>query len=355
MTPREKIKAVLNGELLNEIPVYREAPMDVTVLGNLIKEPVEGNAESMIEFTRFLGSSTAYLNIDMEVQTISKDESHHKYSYETGAVWRESYFPTFCREAERFPVNHPNEALTFRFSDKGYTERFNVEKARAIVNQYHEAGFFVEGGAMGAFQAIYYYITSFENILTWMVIEEEAALALYNETKRYSLESARRLLDAGVDAVFVCSDLGSARSLLFSKELFRKYLAPWLKELSDLCHERKAYLHLHSHGHVEELMDDFIGCGVDIINPIGPSDHNDLAMFKRKWGDKITLNAGIGTAIAQMTSEEMREHVFAVVETGRKGGRFFPRTESGIPVMSKEKTVEYLCLLKEACQLGYIK
>lgn len=355
MTEREKIIAVLNGQIIDEIPIYREGPMDVTVLNELVPGDYEASPEKLMEYTSFFGNGTAWLGIDMESETISKDAGHHTYRYETGAVWHESYNPVFCREALAYPVNEPEDTFGFRFSDAGFTTRFDRAKAADTVRRYKEAGFFVEGSAMGAFHAIYYFVASFENILAWMAVEEDAAMALFNETARYSIESSRVLLDCGVDSIFVCSDLGSAMSLLFSKDMFRKYMAPWLTELAALCHEHGAWLHLHSHGHIEELMDDFIKCGVDIINPIGPSDHNDLSMFKKKWGDKITFNAGIGTQIAGMTDDEMRAHVFSVVETGRKGGRFFPRTESGIPPMSREKTLRYLELLKEACRMGYIR
>ncbi|HPQ48176.1 MAG TPA: uroporphyrinogen decarboxylase family protein [Clostridia bacterium] len=355
MTEREKIIAVLNGEIIDEIPIYREGPMDVTVLSDLVPEDYESSPEKLMEYTSFFGNGSTWIGIDMEQETISRDEKHHTYRYETGAIWHESYDPVFCREALAYPVNEPEEALGFRFSDEGFTTRFDSIKAAEAIRRYKEAGYFVDGCAMGAFHAIYYYVASFENILTWMAVEEDAAMALFRETTRYSLESAKVLLDCGVDSIFVCSDLGSGQNLLFSREMFRKYVAPWLTELSSLCHERGAWLHLHSHGHIEDLMDDFIECGVDMINPIGPSDHNDLAMFKEKWGDRITFNAGIGTQIAGMTDEEMKEHIESVIKIGRKGGRFFPRTESGIPPMSREKTLRYIELLKVACRIGYVR
>jgi len=95
-------------------------------------------------------------------------------------------------------------------------------------------------------------------------------------------------------------------------------------------------------------MDGIVEAGVDIIKPIGPSDHNDLAMFKRRWGDRITLHDGISTTNATMTEDELREHVHSVADGGRVGGRFFPRTESGMPPMRMEQAELYLEILKEA-------
>lgn len=76
---------------------------------------------------------------------------------------------------------------------------------------------------------------------------------------------------------------------------------------------------------------------VDILNSAGPSDHNDLKRFKRRWGDRITIQGGIRSKIADMDEGAMRAHVFDVVNTGRIGGRFFPRSESGVPPMSAER------------------
>ncbi len=206
---------------------------------------------------------------------------------------------------------------------------------------------------MGAWYGIYYYLSSFENILMWMAVEPEAAHALFDMTGKFSIEAAKMLLSCGVDCIGAASDLGSAYTLLFSREMFREYVFPWMKELADLCHQNGAYFHLHSHGHIEDIMDDIVESGVDIINPIGPSEHNDLGVFKQRWGDRITLHGGISTTIANMSEEQISEHVAEVMSIGRKGGRFIPRTESGIPPMHFEKAKFYIDILKKERMKGY--
>ena len=141
--------------------------------------------------------------------------------------------------------------------------------------------------------------------------------------------------------------------MLFSPDLFRTYVFPWLKDLADLCHANGVYFHLHSHGHIEKIMDDIVEAGVDIINPVGPSDYNDLKLFKQKWGGRITLHGGISTTISEMSTEEMRKHVRDVIAVGRTGGRFIPRTESGIPIMPLDKIQQYLEILQEERAHGY--
>ncbi len=352
-TRRENVIAVLHGEKPDAIPCLGECPMDVTALRDLLPEPSGDPVRDAVAGAELFDNSALGVGIGLRQETVSRDDSHHTYRYETGAVWHESYTPTFCREAVEFPIHSPAEALAFEMPDAGEPGRVDDASLRRRVEAYHGAGYFVQGGVMGAWQGIYYYLTPFDNILMWMTTEPAAAHALFAMTTRFSLDAARRLLECGVDCIFPPSDLGSGRGLLFSPAMFREYVFPWLQQLADLCHSYGAYFHLHSHGHIQDLMDGIVEAGVDMINPIGPSDHNDLAFFKKHWGDRITLHGGISTTIAGMTPDEMRAHVRAVLAVGRVGGRFFPRTESGVPPMSSAAVNAYIEALGEARSQGY--
>ena len=121
------------------------------------------------------------------------------------------------------------------------------------------------------------------------------------------------------------------------EEHFDRYLYPWLKTLGALCDDYGATLHLHSHGHIEDLMDRLIAAGVDMVDPIGPGDNNDLAMFKEKWGDRITIIGGLSKTIDDMAEAEMEAHIADVMALGCPGGRFMPEVESSLPLMPREK------------------
>ena len=140
-----------------------------------------------------------------------------------------------------------------------------------------------------------------------------------------------------------------------SPNTFREFLLPWLKQLASLCHDYGVPLHLHSHGHIERIMDDIVAAEVDMINPIGPVDNNDLAMFKDRWGDKITINGGISAKIGMMSPGEMKEHIYEVYKTGRIGGRFFPLGEGNVPLMDEHMFEYFLQLRHDAGKMGYCR
>jgi len=352
MTHRERVIAVLQRRPVDVIPSLGEQPMDITGFAKLFPDMTGDEVDDQIRIASFFDNSATDLDLELKKTTITQTDAEFVYSYETGAVWRESYQPTFCREAVRYPINNPEDAFSFQMPAIK-DDPAHREELKRKVEKLHAAGYFVQGHVIGAWASMYYYLTSFENILVWMLTEPEAAHHMFELVTDYSLKTAELFLDCGVDAVATISDLGSGTSLLFSRQLFMEYVYPWLSSLADLCHQKGGYLHFHSHGHIQDLMDDIVAAGVDIVNPIGPSDNNDLAYFKQKWGSRVTILGGISTTIDRMTSDELYAHVSEVVYIGRKGGGFFPRTESGIPPMSEERLLKYLKILTDLRHEGY--
>jgi hypothetical protein len=334
---RDEVLKVLKGEKPLVIPTIAEAFMDVTVARHLGFKPADDPVEGPVAYSDFLGNFDVSVGLSPKIDVLKQTKEEKLYQYETGAVWHESYHPTFCREPVKFPINSPQDAFDFTMPSVHWDDTIPDR-----VRIFKERGYFVQGRVPYPWGSIYYYLTAFDKILMWMSLEEEAAFHIFKILGEYIVECSERLLDAGVDAIFSGSDLGSGNSLLFSVDMFRKYVAPWIKKISDLCHQKGAILHFHCHGHIQDMMDALIESGIDLINPVGPSDYNDLGLFKERWGDKITFLGGISTKIAQMTTVEIDSHISEVMDTGCKGGRFMPRTESGIPVMAPEKARFYI-------------
>lgn len=350
MLPRDMVRAIVRGELPDRVPLFLECPMDNTVYQRFGLAPTGDAVADALREASLFGNLAVGISLTPTQQTLRKSEQEHVYRYETGAVWRESFLPTFCREALEYPVSEPKQAFCFSMPTIPDARR---ESIKAEVSALRASGLFVEGNVPGAWQGSYYFIAPFESLLEWLLTESEAAKAVIDACAAYSLEAARVLLDAGVDGIIAASDLGTGTSLLMSARLIREFVVPWMRDMAELCHQYGALFHLHSHGHIEQIMDDIVDAGVDIVNPIGPTDNNDLAMFKARWGDRITLHGGISSTVADMSDEQMRAHLESVMETGRKGGRFFPRSESGVPPMSDERLRAYLRLLREFGQRGY--
>jgi len=356
MTKRECVIEVLKGGKPPVVPSLGETPMDATVaasLAGLMPKPTGDPVTDAVNRALFYDNSVLGVGIDVAAETLVKTDERHVYRYETGVVWTDQYIPTYNRSAGNYPVETPEQAFTFQMPVFDDGARFNKKELAERINRIKDAGYYAEGHIIGAWSAVYYYMARFESALEWMLTEPEACERLFKHAIDFSVKSAEVLLECGVDGINSFSDMGTAISTLYSRQCFDRYMYNWLKSISALCHDNDAFFHLHCHGHIEDFMDKIVEAGVDIINPIGPSDYNDLAMFKRKWGDRINIMGGISTTIMDMDDGAMRAHVREVMDIGRKGGRFFPRTESGIPPMPREKIMLYLEILKDERMKGY--
>lgn len=332
---REAVLSIVQGETPDIIPTIAEAFMDVTVSRALGYRPDGDPVRDQIALAELLKKNDTSVGVGVRSKDVVADAVHRIYEYETGARWEERYEPTFCREAIKYPVEEPSDIGNLRFPDPNDQDRYTgIDRA---VEELHGSGYFVQGGTGGFWSGSYYFCTSFENILLWMATEPDLAEHIFAKVGGYVMGTAEQLLQRNVDSIFIYDDLGTGSSLLFSQQMYRRFIFPWHRKLADLCHSKGKLLHLHSHGHIQDVVDDIVEAGVDILNPVGPSDHNDLAYFADTWGEQITLLGGISTTVAGMGDEEINQHVAEVMKNGRRSPRFMPRTESGIPMMPPEK------------------
>ena len=62
-------------------------------------------------------------------------------------------------------------------------------------------------------------------------------------------------------------DLGMQTSLPISPETWRKYLKPCFAKIYGPVRKAGSYVHMHTDGHIVEIIPDLIDCGVNVINP----------------------------------------------------------------------------------------
>ena len=130
-------------------------------------------------------------------------------------------------------------------------------------------------------------------------------MALNPGTVRYILgklfdlayEDTRRIFEAApgrVEITYVAEDLGSQEGLLFSPAHFREYLLPGMKRMAALTRENGSCVFTHSDGSFREVIQDLIGIGVQVLNPIQWRCRGmDREGLKRDFGDALVFHGGI--------------------------------------------------------------
>jgi len=127
-----------------------------------------------------------------------------------------------------------------------------------------------------------------------------------------------------IDLYLLISDLGSQTGPLISLPMFRRFVAPYLKEMTDCIHGLGGKVLYHSCGLMRAFILDLIGLGVDVLDPIQPVSA-DMApeRLQADFGGQVCFHGGIDMQhlLPYASPEQVRTQVRRYCEVlGRGGG-----------------------------------
>ena len=145
------------------------------------------------------------------------------------------------------------------------------------------------------------------------------------------MKNAKLLYEAcgnKLQAVYISgTDFGMQHAAFMPVEDFREFYKPHYKRMNDWIHANTEWKSFHhSCGAVTSFLDDFVDCGVDILNPVQLSATGmDAKMLKEKYGDKLVFwGGGVDTqkTLPFGTPEEVYEEVLERLKIFAPGGGY---------------------------------
>ncbi len=105
---------------------------------------------------------------------------------------------------------------------------------------------------------------------------------------------AAELTRGRIDLYLLISDLGTQRGPLISIAMFRKFVAPYLKEMIDRIHQLDGKVLYHSCGAIGPFIPELIDLGIDILDPIQPvGTAMQPERLKAEFGERLSFHGGI--------------------------------------------------------------
>jgi uroporphyrinogen decarboxylase len=127
-----------------------------------------------------------------------------------------------------------------------------------------------------------------------------------------------------IDLFLLISDLGSQRGPLVSLNTFRRFVAPYLKEMIDLIHRLGARVLFHSCGAIRPFIPDLVALGVDILDPIQPTGPEmQPESLREAFAGKLAFHGGLDMQqlLPEATPAEIADQVRRYCQTlGARGG-----------------------------------
>jgi uroporphyrinogen decarboxylase len=229
------------------------------------------------------------------------------------------------------------------------TERGDMdwEATRRGIEDARAAGGLTGGNGERLFDRMYF-LRGFENLMMDFATDDPHLPLLVEMMTEHELALVRKYLEIGVDLVGFHTDIGSQKALMISPADFRRYLKPMFMTLFQECRRNGAHVCLSSDGHVLEIVDDLIECGISMHDP--QLRANTLQGIVRAYKGKVCATVDLDRqSFAFLTPQGIRDQVEEVVQAmaDPAGGLMISGSAWGddVPLAN----IEALCAAVEDC------
>jgi Uroporphyrinogen decarboxylase (URO-D) len=267
---------------------------------------------------------------DMLLTSVGWANSYYQregvYTDEWGIGWRSvSYETPFGVGRYTEICDHPlakDEAIfSYRPPDPDRPELY-IEAEKVFRD--FSAEYWIVGVTVTTIFECAWALRGYERMLSDFALNPDLAEMILEIPYRYHLTAAKRLVQAGVDMIWIGDDVGSQRAMLISPRMWRKFLKP---RLADFISEIKSInpslkVAYHSDGVIYPIISDLIEIGLDVLNPIQPACMNP-AELKKAYGDRLCFWGSIDEqhTLPFGTAEDVRSEILKRLKTvGKYGG-----------------------------------
>jgi len=256
------------------------------------------------------------------------------YTDEWGVGWRNVRYdtrfgPGYYTEIVHHPLANDAAIASYQSPDPNRAELYT--HVADIVARFQDE-YWIGGAAVCTVFETAWALRGLEQLMIDLVLSPDIVEGLLDIPFRYHSAVATKLVELGVDMVWLGDDMGSQDRMLMSPKTWRRFFKP---RMAKLISKLKAInpdvkVAYHSDGMILPIVPDLIEIGLDILNPIQPKSM-DPAKVKEKFGDRLCFWGTIDEqeTLPFGTPGDVRAEVLLRLETiGRDGGLIIGPTHS---------------------------
>ncbi len=190
-----------------------------------------------------------------------------------------------------------------------------------------------------------------ENLLLAFAQQPGLVDRLVEVTGDYVLGGVEAAADMGIRTFIMSGDYAMETGPLFSVEMYRRYLAPIHRTITDAVHQRGGLIAKHSDGNMWKLIDNWVDVGFDGFHPVQPQCM-DIAEVKAHLAGKMSVwgNIDCRTLLVTGTPDDVRRSVCETIEIAAPGGGYIITSSNSIhPNVPAEN---YLAMVEAAHEFG---
>lgn len=199
----------------------------------------------------------------------------------------------------------------------------------------------------GIFGTCRYFVRGFTEFLCDLLVEKDFASALMKKVfevqKRY-YDALLEVLGPYVDIVEIEDDLGMQDRPMISPDNYREMIKPWHAMQIQAIKQKtpNVKILMHSCGAIQDMLEDLIDIGVDIINPVQvDSAGMNIETLKNRFGSRITFQGGIDVHAPFLgTTADVEQVVKSTIDVmARNGGYLLGPSHNFSPNIPPENII----------------
>jgi len=163
-----------------------------------------------------------------------------------------------------------------------------------------------------------------EKLLMDFVVDPELADRILDISYQYHFTAAKRLVQMGVDMIWIGDDVGGQHGMVISPDHWRAFLKPRLAEFIATLKQMNPDVKIayHSDGNIYPIVPELVEIGLNVLNPVQPASM-DPKKLKEEYGDSLCFWGSIDEqqTLPFGSPEDVRQEVLTRLGTlGRGGG-----------------------------------
>jgi len=227
-----------------------------------------------------------------------------------------------------------------------FGESYRYTEVATQTKHFQERGYAVCGELYQTIFETAWLMRNMETFLLDLILNPDIAHAICENITQIRIKQARLYAKAGVDIIRLGDDIVSQRGLMMSHETYNTFFKDRIKRIIRAAKEvdPDVIIFMHSCGKVEDVIDDFIEAGVEVLNPVQP-ECNNLKLIYSKYNDKLSFWGGIGvqSVMPNGTPEEVGAKVQEINDLlGKEGGLLLAPAHILDPAIPWENVIAFV-------------
>lgn len=168
-------------------------------------------------------------------------------------------------------------------------------------------------------------LLGYENALISLITEQDYFEQLLNRVIEYNRTLAKIAYEKfNINILGTTDDIAGTQGLIFNPKLFFNFLGPKFREVIKGFKDIGYYCIKHCDGDIMPILEYWIDCGIDCIDPIDPLAGMDLGLIKQKYGDRVCIKGNVDCTktLVYGTEKDVEDEVKACIDQAASGGGY---------------------------------